>query len=888
MSSTQKILVADDSLTIRKLVEGVLTKDGYEVVTAVSGADCLAKAVSEKPTLILLDYILPDMQGTEVCRSLINSPDTWEIPVLMMSSNGTAIRQLYQDLNNVADYLTKPFAPSVLKAVIGQLLRKEMPAEHGETSTRQTTAQSEPPAVAPQVENAVPSAFMDKVTRLLSLMENAPAVAASVEKVEKVAPEKEPAPAAQVRKTKSRRPAKKVSITPIGGDALLRKLKLAVQKHLRPLIRQIPEWEASRGNGNAEDYFLHRLLAKAVLQDLSADVLRATGALSNTDGAWRCPSALVTLDAGLRHVHASRATGELRIEMGEETVLAYFENGKALLLTTNHPRQYCAGAAYDFQSLPHAAITEAVKAQEEQGLPFFVSLQAGGHLPQGTPVDELLRAQGEKCLARAFQSRESLITFLPLAQLPPMALAHRLDVPITELLLACYRSVDDWFIIDKALPEKNTILVSSVESGSEHSNLPLNDEESCILEAIRPGRTIIELTEGSKLKPFEVYHILFCLLKLGLIRSAQNSAPGTEKVASLPSPSESEDARLNEQTSSVLDNGNSESSMTEAVPSSPVAVSNEHDASQRLSELSEVLKNLSPVTEEQTSFSGHTHLETKSPKMDAVPSCQVTVPNEHDAAQVLSEVSELAENSSPVAEEQTSSSSHAHPEKESPKTDADPSSPVAVPNEHETAQVLSEVSELAENSSPVTEEQTSSSIHAHLETESPKTDADLSSSVAALDEQDAAQVLSEVSELAENSSPVAEEQTSSSGHARPETESPKTDAVPSIPVAGSYEQDAAEILSEVSELVKKSSPVAQEKTSSFGREHLVSSAPNMVAASEGHDVFQRLSVVSNHDLKDSSTSTRPENDLTCPSDEHAGHGSSVIPFPGFRRSDLSA
>ena len=125
MSNAKVILVADDSLTIRKLVETVLTEEGYQVVSATTGAECLKLAAEQKPNLILLDYILPDMQGTEICHNLINSPETWEIPVLMMSSNGNAIRQLYQDLNNVADYLTKPFAPSVLKAVVGHLLQPE-------------------------------------------------------------------------------------------------------------------------------------------------------------------------------------------------------------------------------------------------------------------------------------------------------------------------------------------------------------------------------------------------------------------------------------------------------------------------------------------------------------------------------------------------------------------------------------------------------------------------------------------------------------------------------------------------------------------------------------------------------------------------------------------
>jgi DNA-binding response OmpR family regulator len=539
MSNTHKILVADDSLTIRKLVESVLSKEGYSVVTAVSGADCLAKATSEKPTLILLDYILPDMQGTEVCRSLINSPETWEIPVLMMSSNGTAIRQLYQDLNNVADYLTKPFAPSVLKAVIAQLLQKDQPAEQAEVPATPAAAPVERPAAPAQAEPAVPNALMDKVTRLLSLMENAPAVAAMVENPAKAPAAKEPAPApapapaaAPAKKPRTRRAPRKAA-SPLVGDALLRKCNLVLKKHLGARLQQIPEWEAARGSANAEEFFIGRLLTKDLLQELSADLLQAAGVLAEAEGAWRSPSKLVPLDQALRHVHGTHATGELRIETAEETVLGYFENGKVALLTTNHPRHYCAGAAYDFQSLPHAAISEAVKAQENKSQPFFVTLHNSGKLQPGVSLKELLRVQGERCLARAFQARESVITFNPLAQLPPMALENRVDESIAQLLLGCYRSVDDWFTLEKGLPDRNATLVPATDVASEFRNLRLDVEESRILEALQPGRTISEVTEGSQLKPFEVNRILFRLLKLGLIRAEMRAvASKKEEVAS--------------------------------------------------------------------------------------------------------------------------------------------------------------------------------------------------------------------------------------------------------------------------------------------------------------------------------------------------------------------
>lgn len=508
MSTVPKILVADDSLTIRKLVERVLCQEGYDVITAETGADCLTQAAQHKPNLILLDYILPDMQGTEICRSLINSPETWEIPVLMMSSNGNAIRQLYHDLNNVADYLTKPFAPSVLNAVVGHLLQKDSLTELGETSTISAVAAPATPA-APAAEGAVPSEFMDKVSRLINLMESKPVVPGSPA-------ENKEAEAPVAARPKAPRKRKAVSTAP-ASDKLQRKFRLAMQKFLRARARQIPEWEAARAGEEAEEYFLARLLAKDALRDLSAELVKITGAPPEMTEGLRCPAVLAPLDAVLRHMHDQRVTGELRIETAEETILALFDKGEVVFLTTNHPRNYCAGAACDFQAVPHAEIGEAVRAQEEQSVPFFISLDMAGHLPPGASRDDLLRVQGQKCLARAFKAVETVATFHPLKKLPAVAKQYRIDVPLNQWLLACYRVVDDWFTLEKLFPEMDATLSPSPEIEEQKRELTLEAEETRAIGALQPGQTIPELAAVLQLKPFEVCRILYRFVKLGLV-----------------------------------------------------------------------------------------------------------------------------------------------------------------------------------------------------------------------------------------------------------------------------------------------------------------------------------------------------------------------------------
>lgn len=515
MSTVPKILVADDSLTIRKLVETVLCQEGYQVITADNGADCLAKATAEKPRLILLDYILPDMQGTEVCRNLINSPDTWEIPVLMMSSNGNAIRQLYQDLNNVVDYLTKPFAPNILKAVVGHLLREEKShtgdsnANEGGTASAVTSA-----------EQAMPKEFMDKVTRLLDLMETNPGTGNAHADAQANGQQSEPpAPIKTAAKAKAKpRRSRKVAASASAPEALLRKFRLAIQKHLRVRMHQIPDWETNRGTEDPEEFFLERLLSKDVLSDLSSSLIKAAGMPASGVGALRCPINLVPLDSILHHLQASEATGELHIEMPEETILACFDRGRVALLTSNHPRNYCAGATCDFGAVPHTAIGEAVKAQEEQSLPFFVSLHEQGFLPAGASLEELLRTQGEKCFNRAFVAPDAIVSFYPLTRLSAMVRACKIETPLSQLLLSCYRTVDDWFTLEKQFPDLEATLGPTPEIEALLADLTLDPVEVEMLEAVRLVCTVAELVELTGMKQFEVCRVLYRFLKLGLVR----------------------------------------------------------------------------------------------------------------------------------------------------------------------------------------------------------------------------------------------------------------------------------------------------------------------------------------------------------------------------------
>ncbi len=129
MDARPRILGVDDSLTIRKALEIVLKPAGYDLELAADGAEALAKAKALQPALILLDFILPDLRGTDVCRQLAADPETAHIPVVLISAKGAEIEQAYRDISNVVSYLAKPFKPPVLTAVVAELLARAATGE---------------------------------------------------------------------------------------------------------------------------------------------------------------------------------------------------------------------------------------------------------------------------------------------------------------------------------------------------------------------------------------------------------------------------------------------------------------------------------------------------------------------------------------------------------------------------------------------------------------------------------------------------------------------------------------------------------------------------------------------------------------------------------------
>jgi two-component system phosphate regulon response regulator PhoB len=123
--ANEKILVVDDEEDILELVRYNLAKEGFRVQCSASGEHGLRKAVSERPDAILLDLMLPDLDGLVVCRQLKNNPSTRHIPVIMLTAKGEDADIVTGLELGAEDYVVKPFSPRLLLARLRVIFRRK-------------------------------------------------------------------------------------------------------------------------------------------------------------------------------------------------------------------------------------------------------------------------------------------------------------------------------------------------------------------------------------------------------------------------------------------------------------------------------------------------------------------------------------------------------------------------------------------------------------------------------------------------------------------------------------------------------------------------------------------------------------------------------------------
>ena len=120
----ERVLIVDDDPDIQKLVSYNLTQAGYQVVAAASGLEALNAAQDQTPDLIVLDIMLPDLDGLEVCRRLRRQEKTRRIPIIMLTARTQEVDRVVGFELGADDYVMKPFSPRELVLRIKSIFRR--------------------------------------------------------------------------------------------------------------------------------------------------------------------------------------------------------------------------------------------------------------------------------------------------------------------------------------------------------------------------------------------------------------------------------------------------------------------------------------------------------------------------------------------------------------------------------------------------------------------------------------------------------------------------------------------------------------------------------------------------------------------------------------------
>jgi twitching motility two-component system response regulator PilH len=116
-----KILVVDDSPTERHFLNSLLTKQGYQIVQAENGEEAMLKARQEKPDLIIMDVVMPGLNGFQATRAISKDEETRHIPVIMCTTKGQETDKVWAMRQGARDYVTKPVNQAELLGKIAAL-----------------------------------------------------------------------------------------------------------------------------------------------------------------------------------------------------------------------------------------------------------------------------------------------------------------------------------------------------------------------------------------------------------------------------------------------------------------------------------------------------------------------------------------------------------------------------------------------------------------------------------------------------------------------------------------------------------------------------------------------------------------------------------------------
>jgi CheY-like chemotaxis protein len=493
--TTEKILVIDDSPTIRKIVARNLIRAGYVVHSAEDGEVGLAVAEHERPDLILLDFVMPRMNGFHFCRALRKRDDLSLIPVVLMSAKGDKIGERFIEQMGAVDSLTKPFRPETLLAVTDHVLNK---FSDGQGESFQQGSQEV--ALFFGGSDSLDQAVADKSFEIF------------FDLVDEPGPD-EPT-------SRDMRPVSSLEDlvadgdtpwAPDGGKA--QEVAEQMAERCSNLFAQAMPHLAEQA-GDLKSSLVACLTPEALesFADIISRLEPAAGA-----AAIAGDLALVPLPEVFQLLELQAQTGCLEIRRDDFRVLAFLRQGRLDLAQAHNARNEFLFGRYvrEAELLGPDELESLLRScQDEDGL-LGQQLVRRGCLSAEDLV-QLLARQTHELMYEVLRWRRGRYAFRP-GSLSPEAEMASLGLSTGGIVLEGYRRVDEWRLIQRKIGDFDVVLHRDTDSAVHFSEDRLTSEESAVLAAVDGSRSLRQIVDETQMSSFLVSKLLYRLLSLNLI-----------------------------------------------------------------------------------------------------------------------------------------------------------------------------------------------------------------------------------------------------------------------------------------------------------------------------------------------------------------------------------
>ena len=453
-SPGRKVLVIDDSMMLLSFVKEILEEEGYQVSTAATGEEGLSLCLSLSPDVILLDFVLPDMKGDEVCRRLMADPTTAAIPVVYVSGFGSDLQPDRVEIPNVKGSMSKPFtSETLIKAV-----RSYLPESGSSPNETHFTAPGDAEPSAPRPLE--PVSFRERA-------EMPPAAFSVVD----------PLPRTTDVGSQSTGP------TDTNGAH--------------------PGEEPTPVAPPAE--------AEATTATLSADEVPAPPA-----SAYFCgDSSFFSLHWALQTIANEKLTGTLRAFWSKDSVDLLARDGHVVVITTRDLDLYCEEAPVTLLNVDRERVEAARARQARDGCPIFVTLANEGLILR-EPGLQLVQHYGQKVFSQLWTDRVRF-TFEQ-RELPAYAdelpsSAEKID----QWALNSLRFVQYPELSRKPMPDASSIPAYTRDGYDRVQQLRLTVAEAQFASQFNGSRSIAQITKNLRLDIKFARLTLFRFLALEIV-----------------------------------------------------------------------------------------------------------------------------------------------------------------------------------------------------------------------------------------------------------------------------------------------------------------------------------------------------------------------------------